>query len=64
MIKNKIREIRRNLNMTQEELSIKSGISRATIAALENNQKSNTSTKTLTAIAAALGVSLEHIFLL
>ncbi len=64
MTENKIREIRRNLNMTQEELSTKSGVSRTTIVALEKNQKVNTSTKTLTSIASALGVTLEHLFLL
>lgn len=64
MSENKIRDIRRAANMTQEELSKKSGVSRGTIAALEKNSGKNTSTRVLVAIAEALGTSLERLFLL
>lgn len=38
-MKNKLRYVREEIGMTQEELSKKSGISRTTISALENNEK-------------------------
>lgn len=47
--------IRRKKNMTQEELSILSGISRATISKLENGEKVEVKISTLDAIAKALG---------
>ena len=58
----KIKEWRELLGMTQEELAKKSGISRTTISALENGEDKNTSSKTLLAIAAALGTTVEKIF--
>ena len=51
----KIREYRRELRMTQEELSRRSNVSRATISALENGTLSVTTTETLIKIASALG---------
>jgi len=47
--------------MTQEELAAKSGVSRATISALENGKPIST-TKTLVNIAKALGTSVDKIF--
>lgn len=58
----KIEELRIAKHMTQEELSRKSGISRATISMLENNSIRNTSTKTLIKLADALGVTVDQIF--
>ena len=58
----KIKEARESLRMTQEELSVKSGISRTTISALENGTQRATSTKTLLKIAKALGKSVDQIF--
>ena len=58
----KIKEIRESLDMTQEELAEKSGISRVTISGLENGTERNTMSKTLIKIANALGVSLDQIF--
>lgn len=55
----RIKEAREKENMTQEELSIKSGVSRATISALENGSSRATTTKTLMNIARALGVPIE-----
>ena len=57
----RIREIRKNLGMTQDELSEKSGISRATVWKLETGDEV-TMTKTLLAIAKALGVSVSELF--
>lgn len=59
---NKIREFRKKKLMSQEELAEKSGISRTTISMLENNPNRNTSTKTMKAIALALGATVEKIF--
>lgn len=58
----KIKETREKLCMTQEELSEKSGVSRAIISALENDCEKNTSTKTLLKIANALGKTVDQIF--
>lgn len=58
----KIREVRESLNMTQDELAKKSGVSRGTIAALESNHAGATTTKTLSKIAKALGVPISDIF--
>lgn len=58
----RIKEIRESLNMTQAELSIKSGVSRVTISGLENGSMRATSTKTLTKLANALGVTIDKIF--
>lgn len=55
----KIKEVREGLNMTQEELSSRSGVSRTTISALENGTERATTTKTLMNIARALGVGVE-----
>lgn len=58
----KIKEMREEQNMTQEELARKSGVSRTTIWALENNANKMASTKTLLKIAQALGKSVDQIF--
>ncbi len=58
----RIKEVREEKRMTQEELSQKSGISRATISALENGTARSTSTKTLLKIAEALGTTVDRIF--
>lgn len=55
----RIKEVREAKNMTQEELSEASGVSRGTISALENGTSRATTTKTLMSIARALGVSVE-----
>lgn len=60
----KIRELREAKNMTQEQLSEASGVSRATISALENNNiGNNPSSKTLLSIARALGCCFMDLFL-
>lgn len=58
----RIKEVREEKRMTQEELSEKSGVSRGTISALENGSMRNTSSKTLVKIASALGVTVDRIF--
>lgn len=58
----KIKERREFLRMSQEELSVKSGVSRQTISSLENNPERNVSTKTLEKIAAALDTTVGKLF--
>lgn len=59
----KVKEIRTKNGFTQEELSRKSGVSRAIISKLESNEEVVTSTDTLKRIANALNVSVSAIFL-
>lgn len=59
----KIREFREAQNMSQADLSKKSGISRAIISGLECGTITVTTTKTLSAIADALGKKVSDIFL-
>ena len=56
------KEVREKQGITQEELSNKSGVSRAIIASLENDDNASTTTKTLSKIAQALGVPVSQIF--
>ena len=58
----KIKEVRKSLKMSQEELAQKSGVSRGTIAALESGAERVTTTKTLAAIAKAMNVTVDQIF--
>lgn len=58
----RIKEVREDKRMTQEELAEKSGVSRGTICALENGTARATTTKTLLKIAQALGTSIDAIF--
>lgn len=57
-----IKERREELKMTQEELATKSGVSRQTISALENNKYDNVLVGTLAAIATALSTTVDKIF--
>lgn len=59
----RIKDIREQLRMSQEELSEKSGVSRTTISNLENNAAKTAMTSTLLKIANALGVTVDQIFL-
>lgn len=58
----RIKEVREQKGITQQELAEKSGIARATIWKLETGSSEVTTTKTLVALAKALGVSVEDIF--
>lgn len=62
-MKIKIKEYRREMGMTQTELSKRANVSRATISALENGALSVTTTETLIKIAEALGRKVSDIFL-
>ena len=58
----RIKERREELRMTQEELAEKSGVSRGTISALENDTAKTTTTKTLLKIAASLNTTMDQLF--
>lgn len=61
-MKYRVREIREQQKMSQEELEKKSGISRQTISAIENDKAENVKVGTLMAIAAALGTTIDCLF--
>ena len=58
----KIKDARQAKGMTQEELSIASGVSRATIIGLENGKITNTKTETLRKLASALNITMDVLF--
>ena len=55
----KIRDRRKDMNMSQEMLAKKSNLSRARISAIENGKCRDILVSTLTTIASALGTSVE-----
>ena len=59
----RIKDLREEKGMTQEDLSEKSGVSRGTISALENGIERTTTTKTLLKIAKALETTVDQLFL-
>ena len=59
VVKFNIRRIRAEKRISQEELSKRSGVSRATISSLENNPDAITTTETLQKLADALGVKVS-----
>lgn len=59
----RIKEVRKEKNITQEQLAKKSGVSRAIISGLESGRTTVTSTKTIMKIAKALGCEVSYIFL-
>lgn len=62
-MKYKIKELREEKRMTQEELSEKSGVSRSIISKLEQEKPVNILTDTLSKIANALDVKVSSLFL-
>lgn len=61
-MKNRLREVREEKEISQEELSEKSGVSRTTISELETEKKEVTTNITLEKIATALGEKVSNIF--
>lgn len=53
-----LKEARQSAEMSQSELARKSGVSRSIIIGMESGEKADCSTKTLAALADALGVSV------
>ena len=58
-----LRSVRRSMDVTQEELAAKSGVSRATISYLESGAATDTTVSTLTKLADALGIKVSDLFL-
>lgn len=61
-MKNRLRTLREQIGITQEELSKKSGVSRPTISAIESNQEYITTNITLEKIARAIDFKVSDIF--
>lgn len=59
----RIKTLREQQKMTQEELAKRSGVSRATICGLENAEMTVAKTGTLIKLAEALGCRVSDIFL-
>lgn len=62
-MKYKIKYLRKQMHLSQQELAAKSGVSRATISGLENGTLTVTTTETLIKIAKALEKKVSDIFL-
>ena len=58
----RIKEIREQQGLTQEELCNKADVSRATLCEIENNPHKKPTVRTLEKLAKALGVTLDRIF--
>jgi transcriptional regulator, XRE family len=58
----KIKEKRKERNMTQDQLAKQAGVSRTTISGLESGKTSVTSTQTIRKIANALKCEVGDIF--
>ena len=63
-MKNRLKELRIERNMSQEELSELSGISRTTLSKIENNEEVNVNTRTIAKLAEVFNVKPSEIFLL
>lgn len=59
----RLKEIREEKGITQEELEKQSKVSRQTISAIENNDDYQAKTGTLVALAKALDTTVDKIFL-
>lgn len=58
----KIREIRKEKRMSQDELASKSGVSRTIISRLETGEQDNATMKTLAKLATTLDVQVQDLF--
>lgn len=63
MPKNRLKSIREEKGISQEELARRTGLSRTTISKIENNEEVNVTTRTIASIAEVFGVSPSEIFL-
>lgn len=61
-MKNELKQARESVNMSQEELSIKSGVSRTTISELETGKTERITNITLEKLASALDKKVSDIF--
>lgn len=63
-MKNRLKELRIERGISQEELAELCGISRATLSKIENNEEVNVNTRTIAKLADAFNVNPSEIFLL
>ena len=61
-MKNRLKDAREAKGMSQEALAKKSGISRVTISAIENEVERNTTSNTLVKLAQALDTTVDKLF--
>jgi transcriptional regulator with XRE-family HTH domain len=59
---NKLKQLREEAGLSQEELSLKSGVSRVTISMLETGSQTNTTANTLIKLANALDKKVADFF--
>lgn len=64
MIKNRLKELREERGISQEELAELSGISRTTLSKIENNEEANVNTRTIAKLSDVFDVKPSEIFLL
>ena len=60
---NRVAELRKSLNMSQEELAEKAGICRPYLSEIETQKQKVVGSNIMFSIAKALGVAYEDIFL-
>ena len=63
-MENRLQEIRWKRNLTQNQLTLKSGVPQSVISAIENNNRENPGVFTALKLASALSVKVEDIFIL
>ena len=61
-MKNRLKQFREEANMTQEELSKKSGVARTIISYLETEKDCDVKVSTLKSLSHVLGHSIQDIF--
>lgn len=61
-MKNNLQQLRWDRNLSQQQLSIKSGVKRSIISNIENGYTANPSVLTVLKLAKALNVKVEDIF--
>lgn len=64
MLKNRLKELREERGITQAALAEKTGLSRATISKIENNEEIIVNTRTIAKISEVFDLPPSEIFLL
>lgn len=62
LVKNQVKSFRKSIKMSQNELAIKSNVSRTYIALIESGKRENPSHEVMGRIALALGKTVPEIF--
>lgn len=64
MVKNRVKELRTERNLTQEKLCELTGLSRTTLSKIENNDEVNVNTRTIAKLSEVLEADPFEIFLM